>query len=134
MCAQCYEVGSTIAMEFEERFPGTATITRFGGAGIDLEKAALLALNKAGIQADNLVDSLPRIAAATEYLAPDEELAQLCDQDGEGHSVQQRFDEMRNVMCTLENPLWHSYRRAHLAGKTMSGRHLASIGRFSGEE
>ncbi|MDU3532296.1 laccase domain-containing protein [Alloscardovia omnicolens] len=134
ICSECYEVGNDIAMEFEKHFPGTATITRWGGAGIDLEKAALFALHHAGIKTDNLVDSLPRIAAATEYLAPDEELAQLCASDGEGPDVQERLASMRNVMCTLENPLWHSYRRSTRAKKNVSGRHLASIGIFNGED
>ncbi|TCD53727.1 laccase domain-containing protein [Alloscardovia theropitheci] len=134
ICGECYEVGTDIAMEFDKQFPGTATITRFGGAGIDLEKAALIALDRAGIVSDNLVDSLPRVAAATEYLAPDQELAQLCDTDGEGASITERFDALKNMLCTLENPLWHSYRRATLAGKTHSGRHLACVSTFSGEE
>ena len=30
-------------------------------------------------------------------------------------------------MCTLENPLWYSHRRASLAGKTHEGRLLALI-------
>ncbi|OTA27320.1 hypothetical protein B9G54_02060 [Alloscardovia macacae] len=133
ICGQCYEVGSEVAMEFEARFPGAATITRFGGAGIDLEKAALLALKEAGIQPKHLVDSLPRIAAATEYLAPDEELHELCANDGEGGSFEERFEQLQNVMCTLENPLWHSHRRATLAGKTQEGRQLASVGAYTGE-
>ncbi|WP_156812253.1 polyphenol oxidase family protein [Alloscardovia criceti] len=132
ICGQCYEVGNEIAMEFEARFPATATITRFGGAGIDLEKAALIALHEAGIRPEHLVDSLPRIAAATEYLAPDDELRALCENDGEGESFDERFAAMTNALCTLENPLWHSHRRAVLAGKKVSGRHLASIGAFDG--
>lgn len=134
ICGECYEVGNEIAMEFDARFPGAATITRFGGAGIDLEKAALQAIHNAGILPENLVDSLPRVAAATEYLAPDPELEQLCSEDGEGGSVTERLSEMKNALCTLENPLWFSYRRSQLAEKTGSGRHLAVVSPFRGEE
>lgn len=133
ICGECYEVGNEIAMEFESKFPGTATITCFGGAGIDLEKAALQALAAAGVSQENLVDSLPRVAAATEYLAPDPELKELCENDGEGADVLQRLANMKNALCTVENPLWFSHRRSTLAKKTVSGRHLACIAPFNAE-
>lgn len=127
ICGECYEVGSEIAMEFDNKFPGSATITRFGGAGIDLEKAALQALALAGIRQENLVDSLPRVSGATRYLAVDEELSELCENDGEGQSVSERLSQMKNALCTLENPLWFSYRRATLNHKKESGRFLACV-------
>ncbi|MFD0704326.1 polyphenol oxidase family protein [Alloscardovia venturai] len=134
ICGQCYEVGNDIAMAFEEKFPGTATITQFGGAGIDLEKAALQALKKADVLQDNLVDSLPRVAAATEYLTPDPELRELCENDEEGSSsVEERMNLMHNALCTRENPLWFSYRRATLAGKDVSGRMLACVSPYKSE-
>lgn len=44
ICGDCYEVGDQIADEFDAQFPGTFTLTRFGGPGIDLNKAALMEL------------------------------------------------------------------------------------------
>ena len=76
---------------------------------------------------DNVVSSAPRVAAATQYLAEDAELAALCGDDGEGPSAPERLAALRDPMCTLENPLWYSHRRASLAGKRGEGRLLALV-------
>ena len=74
------------------------------------------------------VDSRPRVNAASQYLYEDEELASLCAADGEGEpALADRWSTVRHSMCTLENPLWYSHRRASLAGKTHEGRLLALI-------
>lgn len=128
ICADCYEVGGVIADEFDARFPGTFTVTRFGGPGIDLAAAALQELSAAGVPRDNLIDSRPRVAAATKYLSQDEEMARLCREDGEGDpDLSVRIAAIRHSMCTLENPLWYSHRRAFLAGKAHEGRMLALV-------
>ena len=75
-----------------------------------------------------IVDSMPRVHAATQYLEEDAELAELCRTDGEGpEELAQRIGAIEHSMCTLENPLWYSHRRAALAGKTHEGRLLALI-------
>ena len=128
ICGDCYEVGDAIADEFDAQFPGTFTLTRFGGPGIDIAKAARMELAKAGVPADSIVDSRPRVNAASQYLYEDEELASLCAADGEGEpALADRWSTVRHSMCTLENPLWYSHRRASLAGKTHEGRLLALI-------
>lgn len=128
ICGDCYEVGDEIADAFDAKFPGTFTLSRFGGPGIDIAKAAVMGLKAAGIPQDNIISSLPRVAAATQYLAQDEELSQLCASDGEGDSdLKQRITAIREGMCTLENPLWYSHRRAALAHKPHEGRMLALI-------
>ncbi len=66
--------------------------------------------------------------AATQYLYEDPELAELCRTDGEGPAeLAERIDNISHSMCTLENPLWYSHRRASLANKTHEGRLLALI-------
>lgn len=128
ICGDCYEVGDAIASEFDAQFPGTFTLTRFGGPGIDIAKAARMELAKAGVPADSIVDSRPRVNAASQYLYEDEELASLCAADGEGEpALADRWSTVRHSMCTLENPLWYSHRRASLAGKAHEGRLLALI-------
>ena len=73
-------------------------------------------------------DSMPRVHAATQYLEEDPELAELCRTDGEGPAeLAERIDNISHSMCTLENPLWYSHRRAALAHKTHEGRLLALI-------
>ncbi len=129
ICGDCYEVGEEIATEFDEKFPGTRTITRFGDPGIDIAAAALQSLDSAGILRSHIVDSLPRVQSATYYLEPDEEFAQLCANDGEEGTVTERLDAMKNAMCTVENPLWFSHRRAALAHSNGEGRFLALIAR-----
>lgn len=126
ICGDCYEVGDHIADEFNEQFPGTATHTRFGGKGIDIAKAATLALQQCGVK--HLISSIPRVRAATQYLAHDEVLDRLCAQDGEGpDSLAERVEQIRHGLCTLENPLWFSHRRSALAGNEHEGRMLALI-------
>ncbi|RBP99356.1 polyphenol oxidase family protein [Bifidobacterium xylocopae] len=125
ICADCYEVGDRIAADFSLRFPGTAGPTRFGGQGIDISGAARQALAQTGV--DRLVDCGPRMAAATQYLRSDPELADLCAVDGEGPDLAGRLKRLRHARCTLENPLWYSHRRAALAGKSHEGRMLALI-------
>ena len=128
ICGDCYEVGGDIADEFDAQFPGTFTLSRFGQPGIDIAAAALQELAKAGVPADNIVSSRPRVNAATQYLSEDEELAMLCQSDGEGEpQLSERFRNIRRSLCTLENPLWFSHRRAALAGKRHEGRMLALI-------
>ncbi|KFI55209.1 copper oxidase [Bifidobacterium sp. UTCIF-37] len=126
ICGDCYEVGDEIADTFEKRFPLTRTTTRFGGAGIDIAEAAMIDLAFAGVS--HVVDSMPRVHAATEYLEEDTELAELCRTDGEGPAeLAERIGAINHSMCTLENPLWYSHRRASKAGKTHEGRLLALI-------
>lgn len=126
ICGECYEVGDEIADTFTKRFPLTKTTTRFGGAGIDIAEAAMIDLAFAGVH--NVVDSMPRVHAATEYLEDDAELAELCRTDGEGPAeLAERIGDIRHSMCTLENPLWYSHRRAAKAGKAHEGRMLALI-------
>ncbi|WEV69063.1 polyphenol oxidase family protein [Bifidobacterium sp. ESL0775] len=128
ICGDCYEVGDEIADEFDAQFPGTFTLTRFGGPGIDIAKAALQELAEAGIPRDNVIDSTPRVGAATQYLDQDAELAALCASDGEGSpDLAERIGGVRHSLCTLENPLWYSHRRASLAHKEHEGRLLALI-------
>ncbi|NEG54990.1 polyphenol oxidase family protein [Bifidobacterium platyrrhinorum] len=126
ICGECYEVGDEIADTFVKRFPLTKTATRFGGAGIDIAEAARIDLAFAGVH--RIVDSMPRVHAATEYLEEDAELAELCRTDGEGPAeLSERIAGIRHSMCTLENPLWYSHRRAAKAGKRHEGRLLALI-------
>jgi len=126
ICGDCYEVGDDIADTFIKRFPLTKTKTRFGGAGIDIAEAAMIDLAFAGVS--TIVDSMPRVHAATQYLEEDAALAELCRTDGEGpEELAQRIGAIEHSMCTLENPLWYSHRRAALAGKTHEGRLLALI-------
>ncbi len=128
ICGDCYEVGDAIADEFDAQFPGTFTLTRFGGPGIDIATAAQQDLVAAGIPQDNIISSRSRVAAATQYLSEDEELAQLCRDDGEGEpELADRITGVRHSLCTVENPLWYSHRRAALAGKSREGRLLALI-------
>ena len=71
---------------------------------------------------------MPRVHAATQYLEEDPELAELCRTDGEGPAeLAERIDNISHSMCTLENPLWYSHRRAALTNKTHEGRLLALI-------
>ncbi|KXA17556.1 hypothetical protein HMPREF3216_01106 [Gardnerella vaginalis] len=125
ICGDCYEVGEEIACDFERRYPQTATRTRFGGVGIDIAQAARIDLALAGVA--NVVEALPRVTAATQYLAKDEELQTICKVDGEGEALENRLQALQNPMCTLENPLWYSHRRAGLAGKSHEGRMLALV-------
>ncbi len=128
ICGDCYEVGGDIADEFDAQFPGTFTLSRFGQPGIDIAAAALQELASAGIPADNIVSSRPRVNAATQYLSEDEELAEICRTDGEGEErLSERISGIRRSLCTLENPLWFSHRRAALANKQHEGRMLALI-------
>lgn len=128
ICGDCYEVGRDIADEFDAQFPGTFTLTRFGGPGVDLNKAAIMELKAVGVLEDHIVSSRPRVNAATQYLSQDAELAQLCAEDNEGDpDLNERIGAIRHSMCTLENPLWFSHRRAQLAHKEHEGRMLALI-------
>lgn len=128
ICGDCYEVGGDVADDFDAQFPGTFTLSRFGQPGIDIAAAALQELASAGIAAGNVVSSRPRVNAATQYLSEDEELAEICRTDGEGEErLSERIDRIRRSLCTLENPLWFSHRRAVLANKRHEGRMLALI-------
>lgn len=126
ICGDCYEVGEEIAAEFEKRFPLTTTQTRFGGVGINLAEAVRIDLAFAGITKE--IAATPRVHAASEYLHDDEELARICLTDGlDDPDLVQRWDMVQHSMCTLENPLWHSHRRAVRAGVQNEGRMLAAI-------
>ncbi|RBP97614.1 copper oxidase [Bifidobacterium aemilianum] len=128
ICGDCYEVGADLADDFDAQFPGSFGLSRFGGPSIDLALAARQGLAKAGIPRDSLIDSSRRVAAATQYLAADQELADLSRQDGEGMpDLAERLGEIHHSLCTLENPLWYSHRRAALAHKLREGRMLALI-------
>ena len=71
-------------------------MSRFGQPGIDIAAAALQELAKAGVPADNIVSSRPRVNAATQYLSEDEELAGICAADGEGDpKLSERFNKIR---------------------------------------
>ena len=130
ICGDCYETGDEIADEFDAQFPGSFALTRFGGTGIDIAAAALSELAQAGVARDNIIESRPRVSAATQYLSEDAELGGLCAHDGEGAAdLSERIAAVRHSMCTLENPLWYSHRRAALAGKAHEGRMLALIQR-----
>lgn len=130
ICGDCYEVGGDIADAFDAQFPGTYTLTRFGGPGIDISVAARQCLSKAGVSAERIIDSRPRVAAATQYLAQDQELRDLCRTDNKGDpELDERVGAIKHSLCTLENPLWYSHRRAALAKKTHEGRMLALISR-----
>jgi YfiH family protein len=124
ICADCYEVGEAIAADFDEHFPGTRTVTRFGGPGVDIAAAAVQSLQSAGVT--QIVSSQPRVDAATQYLNGDEELRSLCESDG-GEALDVRLQHMRHSLCTLENPLWYSHRASSLHNKTQEGRMLALI-------
>lgn len=125
ICGDCYEVGEEIARDFERRYPQTLTRTRFGGVGIYLAEAARIDLALAGV--GDIVSAESRVRAATQYLQEDSELEAICRNDGEGPALAQRLEAITNPMCTLENPLWYSHRRASLAGKAREGRLLALI-------
>ena len=128
ICGDCYEVGGDLADEFDARFVGSFTLTRFGGPGIDISGAARAVLLAHGISEKHIIDSRPRVAAATQYLGEDAELAEICASDGEGPAdLNERMSQVRHSMCTLENPLLYSHRRASLAGKQGEGRLLALI-------
>lgn len=128
ICGDCYETGEDIADAFDARFPGTFTLTRFGGPGIDIAKAALAELESSGVPRDSVVSSRPRVTAATQYLSDDTELRALCAADGEGDAdLANRIEHIRHSLCTMENPLWYSHRRAVLAKKQHEGRMLALI-------
>lgn len=131
ICSDCYEVGDGIAGAFDARFPGTSSLTRFGGPGIDIAGAALQELRAAGVPADNVVSSLPRVAAATQYLADDAELRGLSQADDWSDERGSGFDEgslhVHHPLCTLENPMWYSHRRSSLARKEREGRMLAIV-------
>ena len=130
ICGDCYETGDQISDEFDAQFPGSFSLTRFGGTGINIVAAALSELAEAGVVADNIIESRPRVNAATQYLSEDAELAELCARDGEGPArLEERIEAIRRSMCTVENPLWYSHRRAALAGKKHEGRMLALIQR-----
>lgn len=128
ICGDCYEVGGDIADDFDAQFPGTFTLTRFGGPGINLAQAAVQVLLRFGIREEHIISSRPRVSAATQYLDHDAELESLCAQDGEGSSnLGERIEQIRHPMCSFENPLWYSHRRAALAHKSDEGRLLACI-------
>ncbi len=93
-----------------------------------VNKAALMELKQAGVKEDHIFSSQPRVNAATQYLDQDAELAELCREDNEGDpALEERIKGIRHSMCTLENPLWFSHRRAQLAHKKHEGRMLALI-------
>lgn len=127
ICEDCYEVDAALADEFDNRFEGGYTLSRFGGPGINLQHGALLALLECGITATQVVDPRPRVRAATQYLREDEELAALCLRDGYGVPLEERLQHIRHSMCTMENPLWYSHRLASKNHQLQEGRMLSLI-------
>lgn len=127
ICGDCYEVGSELADEFEDQFEGSYTLTRFGGPGIDLLAAVRNVLSRYGIESTQYVDARARIRAATQYLSEDEELSNLCLNDGLGDPLGKRLSTIRHSMCTMENPLWYSHRLATIAQQAEEGRMICLI-------
>ena len=77
ICGDCYETGDEIADAFDAKFPGTFTLTRFGGPGIDINKAALMALEQAGVSASHIYSAarqrrhtVPRAGRRTRAAVP----------------------------------------------------------------
>lgn len=62
ICGRCYETGPAIAGEFEARFPGCSTITRFGGPGIDMRAALVRQLTGCGLDRGRIHDSDPAVS------------------------------------------------------------------------
>lgn len=128
ICGECYEVGDGIASVFAGQFPNCRTTTRFSGAGIDIAAAAMEDLERSGIAHEHVVDSAPRIDAATQYLDHDVELGRLCASQGSPDDIPSpRPVSRRHPMCTLENPLWYSHRRSFLTHRSHEGRLLGLI-------
>lgn len=126
ICSDCYQVDAELAETFNQRFPGTAGESRFGGFSIDIAGAARISLRASGIV--SLVDSSSRVSAATAYLKDDSELATICRNDGEGDpDLDARLAHLHHGLCTLENPLWYSHRRSVMAHKKREGRMLGLI-------
>ena len=126
ICPDCYQVDEELAHSFDQRFPGTAGVSRFGGASIDIAMAARMDLQEAGVSV--VVDSGPRVAAATHYLKDDQELEAIRKMDdGAKQARDIRVDQAGHWLCTVENPLWFSHRRSVLAGTGDEGRMLALI-------
>ena len=127
ICGECYEVGDQVSSDFASDFPGTATLTRFGGAGIDIAAAATSELLAAGILREHQVDSAPSVERSTRQVADSPELAELVHLDGVEGTMDFQTGSVPHPMCTLENPLWYSHRRSYLAGRKHEGRMLALI-------
>lgn len=126
ICPDCYQVDEDLARSFDQVFPGTAGTSRFGGVSIDLASAARMTLQASGIS--RVVDSGRRVAAATHYLKDDRELDAIRKVDkGAEQARDIRTDQAGHWLCTVENPLWFSHRRAVLAGAETEGRMLALI-------
>lgn len=122
ICGKCYETGSKIADAFEHQFSGCSTLTRFGGPGVDMQKALIEQMESAGIPsmhihtADDAIDEQTSHEAARLHALVD---PQLAEKVGDPSSAD------FNAMCTLENPLLYSYRRWTLTHQPFSdGRFL----------
>ena len=128
ICGDCYEVGDRVSSDFAQDFPGTATVTRFGGAGINIAAAAERELTAEGIVTEHILDSTPSVDEVTRRQVIDSpELAALVRSDDVPDAVSFGLESARHSMCTLENPLWYSHRRSYLAGHVQEGRMLALI-------
>lgn len=121
ICGRCYETGEQISDAFDQQFAGCATHTRFGGPGVDMQRALISEMTHAGIDRSHIHDSDPAITQQTRKEAPrlhaaiDPQLARQVGNPSDSHF---------NALCTLENPLLYSYRRWTLT------RQLRSDGRF----
>lgn len=122
ICGQCYETGSTIANAFEQQFPGCSTLTRFGGLGVDMQKALIRQMESAGVPSNHIHTSDPAISEQTRVESAEHHASidsKLVEKVGDPSSVD------FNAMCTLENPLFYSYRRWTLTHQPLSdGRFL----------
>jgi YfiH family protein len=125
ICGKCYETGSAIADTFEHQFPGCSTLTRFGGPGVDMQKALIKQMESAGIPSAHIHTADHAIAAQTSresarlHVSVDPKLAE---------KVRDLSSADFNAMCTLENPLLYSYRRWTLTHQPFSdGRFLNII-------
>ena len=103
ICGDCYEVGGDIADEFDAQ-SGNLHVEPIWPAGHRHRCGRLQELAKAGVPADNIVSSRPRVNAATQYLSEDEELAGICAADGEGDpKLSERFNKIRRS-CARSKP------------------------------
>lgn len=112
ICADCYEVDCDIADSFDSLFAESYGLSRFGGSSISLLKAVVDSLASEGVKKDNIILPYSRIDAATQYLQADEELEEICRSEKMDMSLSDRLKQMKNSLCTYENPLWHSHRRS----------------------
>lgn len=124
ICGTCYETGDAIAAEFESVCPGASTVTRFGGAGVDMRAALRDQLASVGISETQIHDADPAIAEQTEaWLRTQEPESATRHSEDVAGTAAQNF----TPMCTLENPLLYSYREWSLTHRPGSNGRFLSI-------